>query len=154
NAELKSFVEECKKGTVIEAELAQIEKKGMPTGLSVTHPITGEKIPVWVGNYVLMAYGEGAVIGVPGHDEPDFGFARKYGLPIKQVIDSGKPFSTENWDESFAEHGKCIHSGKYDGLMHQEAVDAIANDLGKKQLGENRRNGGCATGASRGSATG
>jgi leucyl-tRNA synthetase len=136
NSELKAFVEECKKGAVIEAELAQIEKKGMPTGLAVTHPISGEKIPVWVGNYVLMAYGEGAVMGVPGHDERDFGFALKYGLPIRQVIDNGAPFSSALWNESFAEYGKCINSGKYDGLDYQGAVDLIAADLRKKKLGE------------------
>ncbi len=134
--ELAKFVHECKRGTVTEAELAQIEKKGMPTGLSVTHPVTGEKLPVWVGNYVLVAYGEGAVMGVPGHDERDFGFARKYGLPIKQVIDGRAPFSAETWHESFAEYGRCMNSGKYDGLGYQQAVDAIAEDLGKKQLGE------------------
>src|SRR5438309_5843775 len=86
NPRLAVFVEECKRGTVIEAELATMEKKGMPTGLHVRHPLTGEEIEIWVGNYVLVAYGEGAVMGVPGHDERDFAFAKKYGLPIKQVI--------------------------------------------------------------------
>ena len=84
---LAAFIEECKKGGVQEAELATMEKKGMPTGLYVLHPFTDEKIEVWVGNYVLMGYGEGAVMAVPGHDERDFAFAKKYGLPIKQVID-------------------------------------------------------------------
>jgi leucyl-tRNA synthetase len=87
NPALAAFVDECKRGTVIEAELATQEKKGMPTGLFVTHPLTGENVPVWVANYVLMGYGEGAVMAVPGHDERDFAFAKKYGLPIKQVID-------------------------------------------------------------------
>ncbi|HEX2651287.1 MAG TPA: leucine--tRNA ligase [Burkholderiales bacterium] len=136
NPPLKAFIEECKKGGVQEADIAQLEKKGMPTGLSVRHPITNEEIPVWVGNYVLMAYGEGAVMGVPGHDERDFGFARKYGLPIRQVIDTGKAFSTEAWEESFAEHGRCIHSGNYDGLDYQSAVDRIAADLKSRNLGE------------------
>src|SRR5690606_8826048 len=81
NPELAAFIEECKRGTAMEAELAVMEKKGMPTGLTVTHPLSGEAIPVWVGNYVLMTYGEGAVMGVPAHDERDFGFALKYGLP-------------------------------------------------------------------------
>ena len=134
--ELKAFIEECKKGGVQEADIAQMEKKGMPTGISVRHPITNQEIPVWVGNYVLMAYGEGAVMGVPGHDERDFGFARKYGLPIREVIDSGKPFSSETWNESFAEYGKCIHSGKYDGLDYQSAVDLISSDLKLRNLGE------------------
>jgi leucyl-tRNA synthetase len=79
-------VDECRKGAVIEADLAQIEKRGMPTGLFVSHPLTNEKIPVWVGNYVLMGYGEGAVMGVPAHDERDYEFALKYKLPIKPVI--------------------------------------------------------------------
>src|SRR5262245_25811025 len=86
NPTLAAFVEECKRGTAMEAELAVMEKKGMPTGLFVSHPLSGEKIPVWVGNYVLMTYGEGAVMGVPGHDERDFEFALKYGLPNRQVI--------------------------------------------------------------------
>jgi leucyl-tRNA synthetase len=136
NSELRAFIEECKAGAVMEAELAQIEKKGMPTGLTVTHPVSGEKIPVWVGNYVLMAYGEGAVMGVPGHDERDFAFALKYGLPIRQVIDSGAPFSSAIWHESFAEYGRCINSGRYDGLDYQGAVDLIAADLKKRNLGE------------------
>jgi leucyl-tRNA synthetase len=87
NPELAAFIAECKKGSVIEADMATMEKKGMPTGLTVTHPLTGEQIPVWVGNYVLITYGDGAVMGVPGHDERDFAFAKKYGLPIKQVIE-------------------------------------------------------------------
>src|SRR6185295_17324784 len=131
NPEVKRFVEECKRGTVVEAELAQIEKKGMPTGMFCTHPISGEKIPVWVGNYVLMSYGEGAVMGVPAHDERDFAFALKYGLAIPQVIDV-KNFTTDKWDGSYTDHGRCINSGKYDGLDFQGAVDAIASDLQKK----------------------
>ncbi|MBI1285276.1 MAG: leucine--tRNA ligase [Thiobacillus sp.] len=88
NPALATFIAECKQGSVAEADMATMEKKGMDTGLSVTHPLTGEAIPVWVGNYVLMSYGEGAVMAVPAHDERDFGFAKKYGLPIKQVIDA------------------------------------------------------------------
>src|SRR6516165_250281 len=84
NPSLAAFVEECKCGGVAEADLATMEKKGMPTGLFVTHPLSGEKVEVWVGNYVLMAYGDGAVMGVPAHDERDFAFAKKYGLPIRQ----------------------------------------------------------------------
>jgi leucyl-tRNA synthetase len=135
NPELRKFVDECRRGTVVEAELAQIEKKGMPTGVSVTHPITGAQVPVWVGNYVLMTYGEGAVMGVPAHDERDFAFALKYGLAIPQVIDV-PGFTTAKWNDAYVEHGRCIHSGKYDGLEFQAAVDAIAADLKAKNLGE------------------
>jgi leucyl-tRNA synthetase len=135
NAELKKFVEECRQGGVQEADLARIEKKGMPTGMFCTHPISGEQIPIWVGNYVLMTYGEGAVMGVPAHDERDFAFALKYGLPIKQVIDV-EGFSNKEWRDSFTDHGRCIDSGKYDGLDFQQSVDAIASDLQKKRLGE------------------
>jgi leucyl-tRNA synthetase len=135
--QLAAFVEECKRGSVMEAELALLDKKGMPTGLFVTHPISGERIEVWVGNYVLMAYGEGAVMGVPGHDERDFAFAKKYKLPIKPVIDvDGRPYSTDAWQPWYADYGKCVNSGKYDGLDYQGAVDAIAADLKKKGLGE------------------
>jgi leucyl-tRNA synthetase len=120
----------------MEADLATMEKKGMPTGLSVRHPLTGDEIPVWVGNYVLMAYGEGAVMGVPGHDERDFAFAKKYGLPILPVIDvDGRPYSTDAWQDWYADEGRCIHSGDYDGLEYDDAIDAIAGDLEKKGLG-------------------
>ncbi len=134
---LAAFVEECKRGSVMEADLAQLDKKGMPTGLFVTHPISGEKIEIWVGNYVLMAYGEGAVMGVPGHDERDFAFAKKYGLPIKPVIDvGGQPYSTDAWQSWYADYGRCVNSGKYDGLDYRGAVDAIAADLKKMALGD------------------
>src|SRR6266513_968616 len=137
NKELSSFVEECKRGAVMEAELAQIEKKGMPTGVYVTHPLSGEKLRVWVANYVLMGYGEGAVMAVPGHDERDYEFASKYGLPVKPVIrhplgDTVAP----PWRPEYAQYGTLINSGKYDGLNYPQAVDAIAADLKKKALGE------------------
>ncbi len=135
NKELAAFVEECKRGTVLEAELAQIEKKGMPTGMFCTHPISGEQLAVWVGNYVLMTYGEGAVMGVPAHDERDFAFALKYGLAIPQVIDV-RDFSADTWADHYTDHGRCINSGKYDGLNFQQSVDAIATDLKAKNLGE------------------
>jgi leucyl-tRNA synthetase len=136
NPKLREFVEECKRGAVMEADLAKIEKLGMPTGISCTHPITGAQLPVWVGNYVLMGYGEGAVMGVPAHDERDFHFANKYGLPIPQVIDAGKPFSAGHWEDWYADYGRCTNSGKYDGLDFQASVDAIAADLKAKRLGE------------------
>jgi leucyl-tRNA synthetase len=139
NPALAAFIEECKQGTAQEAELAVMEKKGMPTGLYVQHPISGERVPVWVGNYVLMTYGEGAVMGVPAHDERDFAFALKYGLPIKQVIKSTAdvpPFSEKEWRADYSDYGVCIHSGKYDGLDYKHAVEAIAADLKAKGLGD------------------
>ena len=134
---IKAFVEECKRGPAMEAELAQIEKKGLPTGVFVSHPITNERLPVWVANYVLMGYGEGAVMAVPAHDERDFEFALKYGLPIRPVIRHPLGDSVPApWKPEYAEYGVCINSGKYDGLPYQEAVDAIAEDLKRRQLGE------------------
>jgi leucyl-tRNA synthetase len=136
-AKLAAFVEECRRGPVMEADLAQLDKRGMRTGLFVTHPLTGEKVEVWVGNYVLMAYGEGAVMGVPGHDERDFAFAKKYGLPIEPVIDvEGNVYSTDAWQPWYADHGRCVNSGRYDGLDYQGATDAIAADLKAKGLGD------------------
>jgi len=141
NPELAAFIAECKQGSVAEADMATMEKKGMDTGLKVTHPITGESIPVWVGNYVLMSYGEGAVMAVPAHDERDFGFAQKYGLPIKQVIAvEGETFSLDAWAEWYGDkaRGRCVNSGKYDGLDYAAAVDAIAADLAALNLGEKK----------------
>ncbi|MBA3023007.1 MAG: leucine--tRNA ligase [Sideroxydans sp.] len=141
NTALAAFIDECKLGSVAEADIATMEKKGMDTGLKVTHPLTGEQVPVWVGNYVLMGYGEGAVMAVPAHDERDFGFAKKYDLPIKQSIQvASETFSTDAWAEWYGdkERGVCINSGKYDGLGHDAAVDAIAVDLAAKGLGEKK----------------
>ncbi|MHB1402119.1 MAG: leucine--tRNA ligase [Thiobacillus sp.] len=172
NPELAAFIAECKQGSVAEADMATMEKKGMDTGLKVTHPLTGESIPVWVGNYVLMSYGEGAVMAVPAHDERDFGFAQKYGLPIKQVIALGNSagfgdgsgygggtasgagsadgtgsdttidgqFTTEQWKDWYGNKyvGVCVNSGKYDGLGHEAAVDAIAADLAALNHGEKK----------------
>lgn len=143
NPELAAFIEKCKKGSVSEADMATMEKEGVDTGLTVTHPLTGEKIPVWVGNYVLMSYGEGAVMAVPAHDERDFGFAKKYNLPIKQVIAVGDAeFSDTEWQEWYGDKTKssCLNSGKYDGLNYTEALDAIAADLTSKNLGEKQTN--------------
>ena len=141
NAKLAEFIEECKRGGVAEADIATMEKKGMDTGIKVTHPLTGEQVPVWVGNYVLMGYGEGAVMAVPAHDERDFGFAKKYDLPIKQSISvKGQAFSDAAWQEWYGdkESGVCVNSGKYDGLDYSQAVDAIAADLNAKALGEKK----------------
>ncbi len=138
---LAAFVDECRRGSVMEADLATMEKKGMPTGLTVVHPLTGVPVPVWVGNYVLMAYGDGAVMGVPAHDERDFEFAKKYGLPIRQVVAvPDEAFSTDAWQPWYAdkERGHCVFSGKYDELPYGAAVDAIAADLAAKGLGEKK----------------
>jgi leucyl-tRNA synthetase len=139
--QVAAFVEECKRGGVAEADLATMEKKGLPTGIFVTHPLSGERVEVWIGNYVLMGYGDGAVMAVPAHDERDFAFARKYGLPIRQVIAvPGESFSIEGWQEWYADkqRGVCVNSGKYDGLGCASAVDAIAADLAAKGLGEKK----------------
>jgi leucyl-tRNA synthetase len=141
NPQLAAFIEECKKGGTTEAELALREKTGMPTGLFVTHPLNGEQIAVWVGNYVLMSYGDGAVMGVPAHDERDFAFAKKYGLAIKQVVTlEGKTFSADTWDEWYANKqvGTCVNSGKYNGLDFKGAVNAIAAELVAAGLGEKK----------------
>ncbi len=140
NPALAAFIEECKKGGVMEADLATMEKKGMPTGLHVLHPFTKEPVEVWVGNYVLMGYGEGAVMAVPGHDERDFAFAKKYGLAIKPVIDvGGQPYSTDAWQPWYEQAGTCVNSGKYDGLDQQAAIDAVAADLAAMGLGAKRK---------------
>jgi len=137
NPKLAAFIDECKKGAVMEAELAQVEKKGMATGVHVTHPLTGDKLPVWVANYVLWGYGEGALMAVPAHDERDMEFALKYGLPIKPVIRHPLGDTVPApWKPEYAEYGTLINSGKYNGLDYQKAVDAIAADLKAKNLGE------------------
>ncbi len=141
NPALAAFIAECKLGSVIEADMATMEKKGMPTGLFVTHPLTGKQVEVWVGNYVLITYGDGAVMGVPAHDERDFAFAKKYNLPIQPVIDvNAQAYSLDAWQEWYAdkEQGRCIHSGKYDGLNYPAAIDAIAADLAALGLGEKK----------------
>ncbi len=139
NLELAAFIDECRHGGVTEAELAVQEKKGLPTGLTVTHPLTGEQLPLWVANYVLMGYGEGAVMAVPAHDERDFAFARQYDLPIKPVIRTGAGDETPApWRDTYADYGVCINSGPYDGLDFGQAVDAIAADLNAKGLGEKK----------------
>ncbi|WP_322066032.1 leucine--tRNA ligase [Burkholderia ubonensis] len=130
--ELQAFIDECKRGGVAEVDMATMEKKGVPTGFTVAHPLTGEPVEVWIGNYVLMSYGEGAVMGVPAHDERDFAFAKKYDLPIRQVIAAeGQTYSTDAWQEWYGDKdvAVCVNSGKYDGLNHGAAVDAIAADL-------------------------
>ena len=138
--ELAAFIEECKKGGTTEAELAVKEKEGKPTGLFVTHPITGAQVEVWIGNYVLMSYGDGAVMGVPAHDERDFAFANKYNLPIQQVVTvAGQDaYDSKTWHDWYGdkERGVLIHSGAFDGLNYQDGVQAVAKVLADKGLGE------------------
>jgi leucyl-tRNA synthetase len=139
NPELAAFIERCKQGGTSEAELALREKEGMPTGLFVRHPLSRARVAVWVGNYVLMGYGDGAVMGVPGHDERDFAFAKKYGLHILQVIevDEEDDFDYDRWQDWYAdkERGITVNSENYSGLGYQAAVDAVAAALEAKGLG-------------------
>ncbi|GLX13557.1 leucine--tRNA ligase [Pseudomonas straminea] len=139
NPELQAFIAECKAGSVAEADMATQEKKGLPTSLFVEHPLTGEKLPVWVANYVLMHYGDGAVMAVPAHDERDFAFARKYHLPVKAVVrtSAGDEVGSE-WQDAYGEHGQLINSGEFDGLDFEGAFDAIEAALLRKNLGKSR----------------
>ncbi len=141
NPTLAAFLAECAHGGTTEAELATQEKKGLATGLFVTHPLSGEPVEVWVGNYVLMSYGDGAVMGVPAHDERDFAFALKYALPIKPVVGvNSQGFDTTAWQDWYAEKGAgvAINSGKYDGLNFKACVEAVAADLLALGLGEKK----------------
>ncbi|MBM3387699.1 MAG: leucine--tRNA ligase, partial [Betaproteobacteria bacterium] len=141
NPALAAFLEACKSGGTTEAELATQEKKGMATGLFVTHPLTGAQVEVWVGNYVLMSYGDGAVMGVPAHDERDFAFALKYQLPIQQVVSvKDQVFDASAWQEWYGDkqNGVCVHSGELDGLNQKAAVNKVAELLAAKGLGEKK----------------
>ncbi len=168
NPALAAFIAECGKGGTTEAEMATQEKKGMATGLFVTHPLTGDQVEVWVGNYVLMSYGDGAVMGVPAHDERDFAFALKYGIPIRQVVGVAAPagvpgtpgsscceqksspgapdtptwlvFDDSAWQDWYAEKGTgiAINSDKYDGLVFKDCVAAVLADLVALGLGEKK----------------
>ncbi len=155
NPTLAQFIETCKAGGVAEADVATREKEGMDTGLVVRHPLTGASVSVWVGNYVLMSYGDGAVMGVPAHDERDFAFALKYGLGIKQVIakknagakdassrsvDATHRFDEKVWQDWYADkdNGVCVESGPFNGLGYMQAVDAVAKALADKGLGDKR----------------
>lgn len=142
NPKVAAFIAECAKGSVSEADMATMEKKGIPTGFFVQHPLTGKPVEVWIGNYVLMTYGEGAVMAVPAHDERDFAFAKKYNLPITQVVAvEGKTFTTDHWQDWYGDKTLdpfCVNSGKYNGLHLQQAIDAVAADLHAKGLGEKR----------------
>ena len=140
NHEVADFVEECLHNKVAEADMATMEKKGIYTGLTATHPISGEQVPVWVANFVLMSYGTGAVMAVPAHDQRDFEFAHKYGLPIKQVIEPVNGESIDLDSEAFTEKGKLVNSGEFTGKTSAEAFDAIATWLSERNLGEKKVN--------------
>jgi leucyl-tRNA synthetase len=138
---LAAFILECQSGGTTEAELATQEKKGMAIGLQVKHPLTGDAVDVWVGNYVLMSYGDGAVMGVPAHDERDFAFALKYGLGIQQVVAvDGETFSDTVWAEWYADkqRGVCVNAGALDGLGLKAAVDQVAELLAANHLGQKK----------------
>ena len=137
--ELQAFIAECKAGSVAEADMATMEKKGMPTGRFVINPLNGDRLEVWVANYVLWGYGDGAVMAVPAHDERDFAFANIFGLPIKQVIAVGdNAFDPKNWQDWYAdkENGKLINSGEFNDLDFQAAFDAIGAKLQATGAGE------------------
>lgn len=133
NPALADFIAECKRGSVAEADVATAEKKGMATGLFVTHPLNGQQLPVWVANYVLASYGEGAVMAVPAHDDRDFEFANKYSLAIKAVIKQ-----TDDDTLPMTDHGVLFNSGAFDGLNFEQASDAISSALSAKNLGKKR----------------
>ena len=141
NPALAAFIEECKQGGTTEAELAAREKAGLRTGLFVTHPLNGHKLEVWVGNYVLMSYGDGAVMGVPAHDERDFIFAKKYGIPIIEVVlVDGLTYDYDHWQEWYGDkqRGVTINSDSYSGLSYKDAVTAISHALQVRGLGEKK----------------
>ncbi|PWQ95324.1 leucine--tRNA ligase [Leucothrix arctica] len=132
---LKAFVDSCKNAKTAEADMATMEKRGMPTGAYAIHPLTGETVPVWVANFVLMSYGSGAVMSVPAHDERDWDFAKSYGLPIKQVIAPANGDDFDVQEAPFIEKGTVVNSGKFDGLSSDEAFDAIAELLKSETKG-------------------
>jgi leucyl-tRNA synthetase len=139
--DIAAFIADCAQGGTTEAELATQDKKGIATGLFVNHPLTGTPVEVWVGNYVLMSYGDGAVMGVPAHDERDFAFAKKYDLPIQQVVQAeGETFSTGTWADWYGDKQRavCVNSGQLDGLPFKAAVAKVAELLGAKGLGEKK----------------
>ena len=140
NQELADFIEECKGQSVAEADMATMEKKGFDTGVKAIHPITGEEVPVWTANFVLMGYGTGAVMSVPGHDQRDWEFASKYGLTIKQVIASTTETEVDIATEAFVEKGKLVNSGEFDGLEFQAAFDAIVAKLEADNKGNKKVN--------------
>ena len=154
NPALAAFIEDCRHGGVSEAELETQEKKGYDTGLTVIHPLSGEPVPVWVANFVLMGYGTGAVMAVPGHDERDFEFAHKYGLPIRQVIAVRTPlpphlapdfaYDASQWKDWYSDKSRAdlmvVNSGELDGMGYRKAFEFVAGKLQREGRGERRVN--------------
>jgi leucyl-tRNA synthetase len=140
NPDLQAFIAECQRSGVTEAALETMEKRGMPTGLDAIHPITGERVPIWVANFVLMAYGTGAVMAVPAHDQRDYEFARRYGLRIHQVVRPADGSLAPLDEKAFVDHGILINSGQFDGLDFEEAFDAYAKLFESQGRGKRRVN--------------
>ena len=140
NEPLERFMEECSHISTAEADMETMEKKGVDTGIRVTHPITGEVIPVWAANFVLMGYGTGAVMSVPAHDQRDYEFAKKYDLPIKAVIAPKADEEADISEQAFTEKGILVNSGQFDGLKSKQALHEMAKALGEKGLGEKQTN--------------
>ncbi|CQD50682.1 leucyl-tRNA synthetase [Yersinia intermedia] len=140
NPALADFVAECRNTKVAEAEMATMEKKGMATGLYAIHPLTGEKLPIWAANFVLMDYGTGAVMAVPGHDARDWEFATKYNLPIKPVILAADGSEPDLSQEAMTEKGTLFNSGEFDGLNHEDGFNAIADKLVALGVGQRKVN--------------
>ena len=136
NPELAAFIDECSKSGTAEADVATAEKKGMETGFTAIHPISGKEVPVWVANFVLMEFGTGAVMAVPAHDQRDWEFATKYGIEIQQVIEPANGEEIDLSKEAFTEKGTLINSGEFDGLGFESAFDAIAEKLKSEGKGE------------------
>ena len=140
DSEIAAFVEDCKKTDAQEATLETMEKKGMALGMSAIHPTSGEEVPLWVANFVLMSYGTGAVMAVPGHDQRDYEFATKYGLPIIQVVAASDGGDSDISEQAYLEHGVLINSGEYDGMTFEESFNAIAERIEKENRGARRVN--------------
>lgn len=154
NPELAAFVDECRNTKVAEAEMATMEKKGVDTGFKAIHPLTGEEIPVWAANFVLMEYGTGAVMAVPGHDQRDYEFATKYGLSIKPVITAADGSEPDLSEKALTEKGVLFNSGEFNGLDFEAAFNAIADKLVEKVWVSVKLTTVCVTGAFPVSVTG
>src|SRR5690606_20547119 len=140
NPALAAFIEECRHSKVAEADMATMDKKGVDTGFKAIHPLTGETVPVWVANFVLMEYGAGAVMAVPAHDQRDWEFARAYGLPVKRVINPAGGGESDISEAAYTEKGVLVDSGEFSGLTSEQAFDAIADKLAALGKGEKKVN--------------